>query len=323
MAKNKRNKNSNKPIIITDKLHGLPYSKGLLASSIMATGLAPSMAYQVAKSVEERLRSKNKYAVSIKELRELTEQVLLDDVGSDYREKFIKWQSLSKIDRPLIILIGGTTGVGKSTIATELAHRLGITRIISTDAIRELMRAIFSEDLMPALYRSSFDAWQQLRVPLPEKSDPVKVGFREQTASVVTGVKALIQRSITEGANQIIEGVHIVPGFIDFSAYEGSAIVIPIVISVEDENLHKSHFYIRELETEGYRPFEKYKANFENIRKIGRYIEKLATDNKIDIISSFNLDTTISEVLNTILDRAIESRDSMSGEINISGEKKK
>ncbi len=314
MAKNKRNKNINKPIIITDKLHGLPYSKGLLASSIMATGLTPSMAYQVAKSVEERLRSKNKYAVSIKELRGLTEQILLDDVGADYQEKYIKWQSLSKIDRPLIILIGGTTGVGKSTIATELAHRLAITRIISTDAIRELMRAIFSEDLMPALYRSSFDAWQQLRVPLPEKSDPVKVGFREQTASVVTGVKALIQRSITEGANQIIEGVHIVPGFIDFSAYEGSAIVIPIVISVEDENLHKSHFYIRELETEGYRPFEKYKANFENIRKIGLYIEELAKDNKIDIISSYNLDTTISEVLNTILDRAIESRDSMSGE---------
>ena len=323
MAKNKRNKNSNKRIIITDRKHGLPYSKGLLASSIMATGLAPSRAYQVAKSVEETLRSKNKYAVSIMELRELTENILLHDVGEAYQEKYIKWQSLSKLDRPLIILIGGTTGVGKSTIATELAHRLGITRIISTDAIREVMRAIFSEELMPALYRSSFDAWRQLRVPLPEKSDPVKVGFREQASSVVTGVNALIQRSITEGANQIIEGVHIVPGFIDFSAYESEAQVIPIVITVEDENLHRSHFYIRELETEGYRPFEKYKANFDNIRKIGLYIEKLAIDNKIDIISSINLDATISEVLDTILDRAIESRDNISVQKNVSHGKKK
>ena len=68
---------------------------------------------------------------------------------------------------PLIVLIGGTTGVGKSTIATEVAHRLGITRIVSTDSIREVMRGIFSQDLMPAIYESAFNAWRGLRVPVP------------------------------------------------------------------------------------------------------------------------------------------------------------
>lgn len=306
MAKSKRIKKTNKRITITDKKHGLPYSKGLMASSIMATGLAPSKAYHVARLVEETLRSKNKYAVSIQELRHLTESTLLNEVGEDYQRKYVKWQSLSRLDRPLIILIGGTTGVGKSTIATEIAHRLGITRIISTDGIREVMRAIFSEELMPALYNSSFDAWSSLRIPPPEKSDPIIVGFREQAASVVTGVKALIQRSIKESANQIIEGVHIVPGFINFDDYREHASVIPIIISVEDENLHQSHFYIRELETEGFRPFERYRANFSNIRKIGAYIESLAAENNIDIISSLNLDTTVTEVLETILDKAIE-----------------
>ena len=60
---------------------------------------------------------------------------------------------------PLVILIGGATGVGKSTIATQLAHRLGIVRVVATDAaIREVMRAMLSAELMPALHVSSFQA---------------------------------------------------------------------------------------------------------------------------------------------------------------------
>lgn len=306
MSKHKRNKKSEKRIIITDEKHGLPYSKGLMASSIMATGLSPSRSYKVAKLIEDALRDRNKYSVTIQELRQLTHLTLQNIVGNEYAVKYKKWQSLSRLEKPLVILIGGTTGVGKSTIATEIAHRLGITRIISTDAIREVMRAIFSVDLMPALYNSSFDAWTGLRLPLPKSTDPVVVGFREQATAVVTGIKAIIQRSITEGANQIIEGVHVVPGFIDFSAYEDKALVIQLLITVEDEDLHRSHFYIRELETEGFRPFERYRANFDNIRKIGQFLEGLAVEKNITVISSLNLDLTVSEVLEHILNRAIE-----------------
>ena len=45
---------------------------------------------------------------------------------------------------PVIVLIGGTTGTGKSTVASEVAYRLGITRVTSTDFIRETMRAFLS-----------------------------------------------------------------------------------------------------------------------------------------------------------------------------------
>ena len=49
-----------------------------------------------------------------------------------------------RLDVPVVILIGGATGVGKSTIATQLAARLGIVRVVATDAIREVMRAMLS-----------------------------------------------------------------------------------------------------------------------------------------------------------------------------------
>jgi 2-phosphoglycerate kinase len=198
--------------------------------------------------------------------------------------------------------------VGKSTIATEVAHRLGITRIVSTDSIREVMRGIFSRDLMPAVYESSFDAWRGLRVPVPRGANPVIVGFREQTAVVSTAIEALIERAIRERESMVIEGIHLVPGYLDASPFE-DAWVVPIVIAVDDDEAHLSHFYIREIQTDGTRPMEKYRDNFANIRELGTYIEDLARDHGIPLIVSHQLDRTVAEVLEHIVDAVIAQED--------------
>ena len=102
-------------------------------------------------------------------------------------ESFRQWQELRHMERPLIILIGGTTGVGKSTLATQVAHRLGITRVASTDMVRQVMRAFFSADLMPAIHYSSFDAAAPCACRWPRQTDLSKVGFIEQTKGVSRG----------------------------------------------------------------------------------------------------------------------------------------
>src|SRR6266581_1952102 len=124
---------TNKVIVISEREPGLPYSKGLRATELMVTGLPPYRAYQVA---EER-----------------------------YATNFLRWNDIAQLDVPLVILIGGATGVGKSTIATQLAARLGIVRVVATDAIREVMRSMFSAELMPTLHTSSFQADRALREP--------------------------------------------------------------------------------------------------------------------------------------------------------------
>jgi 2-phosphoglycerate kinase len=237
-------------------------------------------------------------------LREIASKVLEETAGPEYAVRYVKLDDLMRVDKPLIILIGGTTGVGKSTIATEVAHRLGITRIVSTDSIREVMRGIFSKELMPAVYESSFNAWRGLRVPVPHGANPVIVGFREQTAVVATGIKSLIDRSVVEGVSLMIEGIHIVPGYIEPSRSE-DALVVQIVITVDDDDAHLSHFYIREVQTEGNRPFEKYRANFANIRLLGHYIEDLAREHGIPSIHSHQLDQTVSDTLEHIVNAVI------------------
>ncbi len=296
-----KNAAKDKPILISGKKRSLPFSKGMLAGSIMATGLAPAKSYRIAQQIEDALRENGAYQIAIPDLDEMVTDLLSQTYGDGYAANYRHWRKLGKLDKPVIVLVGGTTGVGKSTIAAELAHRLGIVRISSTDSIREVMRMQFSKELMPALYGSSFTAWKLLRFPMPKSADPVIVGFTEQCELVTIGVEAIIERAINEGVNMVVEGAHLLPGFIK-PEYRERAFIVELVVAVNDEEQHRTHFYIREMEGAKERPSDKYVANFENIRKIQNYVKKLAKERNVPIFGSYNLDQTIAKILRYVLD---------------------
>jgi len=43
-------------------------------------------------------------------------------------------------DKPMVILLSGTSGTGKSSLALLLAKKMGIQTVFSTDTIRHVMR---------------------------------------------------------------------------------------------------------------------------------------------------------------------------------------
>ena len=47
-------------------------------------------------------------------------------------------------------------------MAFELASRLGLKNLISTDMIREVMRKIVSQELSPVIHKSSFNAYESI-----------------------------------------------------------------------------------------------------------------------------------------------------------------
>jgi 2-phosphoglycerate kinase len=291
-----------KQIFIAEREHELPYSKGLTASSLMVTGLAPGRAYAVANKVEQALIESNRSILSEDELRDLTLEVLRREAGEERAQAFVKWQSVLALDMPLLILIGGPTGVGKSTIAHQLAHRLGITRVVSTDAVREVLRSAFTEEMFPTLYASSFEADQAVRQPIPHSGDKLIIGFREQAAAVAVGTQALIDRAIAEGTDLILEGAHLVPGFLE-QIESDNAVIVPLLIVIEDEELHRSHFHWRSRDL---RPKERYLSNFKKIRRLQKYMIASALMRGVPTISHGALDRTLSQIIDHVLNKALE-----------------
>ena len=303
-------KRARRSIIVRDGTHGLPFSKGLTANTIIASGLSPERAHEVAAQVEDALIERGDDSLDASELRALVAATIRETAGDRYATAYEKWQAIGSLDVPLIILIGGATGVGKSTIATQLAARLGIPRVFSTDGIREVMKSTVSEAFMPTLYTSSFDAADVVAAKVSPGDDAVLVGFRDQVSAVAVGVEALIDRAVRESTDMVIEGAHIVPGFLDLASHS-DAVIVTIVIEVEDEQLHRSHFHVRAHDTR-HRPVERYLAHFDNIRTIQKEIRSFALQNGVPIIANFNLDATLRSVIDHVIDRATDAASSRS-----------
>jgi 2-phosphoglycerate kinase len=122
--------------IVVHKGHGLPYSKGLMAQTISATGLPPERAFELARKIAARLDANGGGEIDTTALHTLAEDVLSAEEGDATARRYANWRRLDRLDRPLVVLLGGTTGVGKSTIASMLAARLGVNRVSATDVIR-------------------------------------------------------------------------------------------------------------------------------------------------------------------------------------------
>lgn len=290
------------PVVISDKKSGLPFSKGILASSISVAGLDIVTAHKIALDIQEYFKVNKIRSIMLEELRSLAFRFIKDEVGLEYAEKYLLWQSVGKLQKPTIILVGGATGVGKSTVATILANRLNITRVASTDAIREVMRASVSEKLIRPLRGSSYNAYLNLTLP-PSGVEPVILGFREQVLAVNVGIEAIIKRSVEEKTDIVIEGAHVVPGYLDIKEYADHAIIIQMVVSVPDKDIHKEHFNKRTVETQGSRPTQRYLKHLDKIIMIQDYLEELAVKNNIRIIQNYNLDHTVNEALELIFKR--------------------
>ena len=222
----------------------MPFSKGRMAQALVLAGADPERAYQLALRIEREVTGTGAEEIPIDQLHGMVEEVLAREEGPALVSRYHGWREVLRLDRPLMLVIGGATGTGKSTLATEIAYRLGISRITSTDVIRQAMRAFFAPELMPELHYSSFDAAEGLKVPLPDPDDEDRAlyGFIQQAGQVAVGANAVVERAVLEGLSTVIEGVHVVPGLVTAEQH-AAAVVVQLMLAITDEDSHRSHFF--------------------------------------------------------------------------------
>jgi 2-phosphoglycerate kinase len=268
-----------------------PFSKGILSQSLLAAGLDPNEAFDVAREIERELVEKSARRIARRELRRHTYETLGRTSGPKTAERYLVWRRYQDGDRPVILLLGGAAGVGKTSLALEVAHRLGIGRVLSTDSIRQIMRIMLSPDMAPALHASSYDAWRRLP-PGSFGDDAVIEGFRAQAASVSVGVRASMDRAVSESASLVLDGTSIVPGLIDLESYRRKADVFFLAVATLDDEAYRERFGARATEAKERAP-HRYLENFDAILRVQDHFLELADRYDVPIVDNVSFDRSV------------------------------
>jgi len=284
-----------RPITVVEGAVRAPFSKGVLAQSLLAAAIAPDEAFEVAQELESDLVQHQLTEIDRDALRDRVADTLERTRGERVAARYRTWRAFQESERPMILLLAGAAGVGKTALAQEVAHRLGIARVTSTDAIRQVMRIMLSPELAPALHASSYDAWQA--VPgLEDTEDREVEGFRAQAATVSVGVRAMIERSINENSHIILDGVSIVPGLVDVDRYQSDAHLIFLAVATLDPEAYRARFEAR-ARVSRRRPPHRYLENLDAILRIQDHLLELADQHGVPIVDNVRFDDSVLSIL--------------------------
>ncbi len=273
------------------------YSASLMGRALILAGVPSDEAYLLAARIRIELDRRDGSAEVEPDLFSVARAIVGVPEARRAMSQLKSLQVLQAVDRPIIVLIGGMTGTGKSTIATEAAHRLAITRVSSTDFIRQTLRAVFAKGFMSTIHYSSFDAGNA--VEAETGFDRLLAGFVQQSQHVCVGVEAAVSRALTERWSMVLEGVHLVPGLYP-RELEG-AIVVPVVVQISDPELHRRCFHERSLATGGLRPKKKYLDRFDEIRRLQSHIVARANREGVVVVENENLGSAIDQIIELVL----------------------
>lgn len=284
----------------------LPYSRGILAQSLTAIGLTPELSHNIAKRVETALYATNATVVQRDQVRDQVVALLKREAGDEFAQRYLMMRQTRRRDKPLIVLFGGAPGVGKSAIASEVGYRLGVPRIVSTDSVRQALRSLIGPELSPVLHSSTYDAWRAELLPEERETaspEPMRVlrGFLAQVNQLKPALTAIVQRNIYEATSIVMEGVQLLPGVSPVHNVAG-ATVVPIVLSVEDEEDHLKHFATREGQTGNKRGQQNYLDHFTEIRILQRYVCEQAVRHGVQLVEAGDFDRAVERCVDHVLD---------------------
>jgi 2-phosphoglycerate kinase len=277
-----------------------PLSKGILAVSLQGSGLDPSDAYDVARTLETRLIREGRREISRDDLRELVSEAIEQAHGLRAAERYRVLRQALQAGRPIFVLLGGSSGVGKTSIAVEVARRLEISRVIGTDSIRQIMRLMFSPDLMPEIHCSTYTAHRVLNLDRARAGDPVIAGFREQAQKIAVGVHALLDRALEENTSMVLEGVNLLPDLLELERYEQSAHVMFAVAATLDLDAYRGRFGARATREQERKP-ERYLDHLDDIMGIQDYVLGEADQHGLPIIDNVHVEEAVAAVLRCVI----------------------
>jgi len=275
--------------------------------SLETIGLEHDEALQIVEAVSLQLMKRQSAEVSSKFIAQFTYRLLRKshNLGPAVAHRWLVWRDFIQSGKPIIYLIGGTAGCGKSTTATYLASRLDIVRTQSTDMLREVLRTMIPGHLQPILHASSFQAW----TVMPRSTDRNDVdmdqllidGFCAQSELLSVAIRAVIRRALHESVSLIVEGVHINPAYLDrlFESdqiRESGAVIVPVMLGMLKRKQLQRRIKGRSTKVPQRRA-NRYLNNFDNIWKLQSYLLSEADAAHVPMIINEDREEVFREIM--------------------------
>ncbi|MDX2428213.1 MAG: 2,3-bisphosphoglycerate-independent phosphoglycerate mutase [Xanthomonadales bacterium] len=274
------------------------FSRGRHSRYLQSTGLKTEKAEYTTELIYAQLIADGINSISTFELGYLTYLCLQQEIGDSAASRYLVWSEFQNSGRPLMLLIGGTVAVGKSTIATEIAHLLEIVRIQSTDMLREVMRVMIPKRLLPVLHCSSFDAWKTLPIqdkPSREWDQLVAEGYLSQAELLAVPCEAVLQRAVEEGVPIIMEGVHVHPELLERVPDDSDVIKVYVMLAVLKSKKIKARLKGRGVDAPRRKP-ERYLNNLESIWSLQSFLLSEADRCNVPIVTSEEKEKAILQI---------------------------
>ena len=206
--------------------------------------------------------------------------------------------------RCMILLFGGTSGSGKSTLASLMASRLGISTVLSTDSIRNLLRASHPAAADPrhaCLHKSTYTAGEAIELPPnPTHKQRVLRGYKAQAALLQQSIEDVVATHERQNVSIIMEGVHLDVRFI-MRLLSRHATVIPFLIYISNEQKHRERFAVRSKYMTLEPRNNRYIEHLDAIRTIQRYLVKHADNCLLPKVDNTNIDRSVATIHSTLL----------------------
>ncbi|CAG9461674.1 unnamed protein product [Pedinophyceae sp. YPF-701] len=219
---------------------------------------------------------------------------------------------LESRSRAVAIVLCGTCGTGKSTLAALVASWMGINNVLSTDTVRNTLRALVDD---PILRCSTYDAHRVVE-GLPADTPPDKrviKGYKAQSALVMEHTRRAVLASLARGESIVVEGIHLRPRDVVKLALEcqqqqaprggpaPTADVIPFLVHTRSRDKHLARFAVRAKHLTLHPSENRYVAHFDEIRAIQGYLLCAAAKHRIPALNNTSTDRSLNLLVRTVL----------------------
>ncbi len=283
--------------------HGnpIPFPLAAIRGRLLTTGLSRAYTEEILLKLASQGAESEK-SISVEKLEKNARDLVPEAFLADY-DLLSKYEALRRTTTdvpPLVLILEGASATGKSMLALDFIAHLSITRIISTDTVRQVLRGIHSPEEHPELYCHTYQAYKH-RQAGPEGLNPIIRGYLAQCELMEPAIRAAVENLVREGAEGLVEGVHILPG----SLQDLSPGILEILIHPE-ETAHRIMFLtkysasgLKTVSADG----EIRENEFLATRQIQDHMAHIAKKNSVETVTLMDYEQASEEIRFIILNK--------------------